>query len=92
LPSRKLIILLPNTLSFNMSAMGMGYSSFGVILFKSLKSTQIQIFPVFFSTGTMFDTHSVYLHGLIKPARRSRSTSSFTLPTISGLKLLIACL
>jgi hypothetical protein len=38
LPSRKLIILFLDALLINVSAMGMGYSSLGVALFKLRKS------------------------------------------------------
>jgi hypothetical protein len=56
---QEVITLLPDTLSTNKSATGIGYSSFGVAQLKFLKSTHICMFPVFFfSTGTMLETQS----------------------------------
>jgi hypothetical protein len=59
LPSKKLITLLPDALSTNKSAKGIGYLSFEVAQLRFLKSTHIRIYPVFFfSTGTMLETKS----------------------------------
>ena len=59
-----------------MSAIGIGYSSLGIALFKSLKSMHTLILPdPFFSTGTMFEIQLAYLQGRIKFAFRSRPIS-----------------
>jgi hypothetical protein len=62
---------------------GIGYSSFGVALLRSLKSTQTRHRPSFFCTSTMLEIHSAYLHGLMNPASNIFSicflTSSKTL-------------
>jgi hypothetical protein len=52
----------------NISATGIGYSSFGVALLRSLKSTQTRHRPSFFCTGTTLEIHSAYLQALINPA------------------------
>jgi hypothetical protein len=80
-------------LSHNTSATGMGYSSFGVAMFRFQKSTHTLILPVFFFlTGTMLDTHLAYQHGHMNFACNSMSISSFTLLMISRLKFLVDCL
>ncbi|PRQ23608.1 hypothetical protein RchiOBHm_Chr6g0263221 [Rosa chinensis] len=63
--------------SIKRSAIGIGYSSFGVAKFKFLKSTHTLILPFFFLTGTALETHSTYLAGLINLACNNRSISSF---------------
>jgi hypothetical protein len=64
LPSRKLITQCPDASLISISAIGIGYSSFRVALFISLKSMQTLIFlESFFSIGTILETHSAYLHG-----------------------------
>jgi hypothetical protein len=63
----KLRILLPVAALINVSAMGIGYSSFGVALLRSLKSTQTHHRPSFLCMGTMLEIHSAYLHGLMNP-------------------------
>jgi hypothetical protein len=45
----------------NVSAIGIGYSSFDVALWRSLKSMQTRHRPSFFCTGTMLEIHSAYL-------------------------------
>jgi hypothetical protein len=67
--------------------MGIGYSCFEVAQLRLLKSTHIHIFHVFFfSTGTMLETESTYWQDCMNLACSSRSTTSFALPMISGLK------
>jgi hypothetical protein len=52
----------------SISIIGIGYPSFGVVLFRAQKSIKIHNFPEsFFSMSTILDTCSAYLHGLIKP-------------------------
>jgi hypothetical protein len=57
LPSRKLITLFHDALLINMSAIGIGYSSLGVALFKLWKSIHSFSLPDSFSTGTILETH-----------------------------------
>jgi hypothetical protein len=65
--------MFPDALLINVSAMGMGYSSLGVALFKLRKSMHTLSLPdSFFSTGTILETHSSYLQGLIKLVSSSR--------------------
>jgi hypothetical protein len=45
----------------------------------------IRIFPVFFSTEMMLETQSAQRHGCMNLTCSNRSTS-FTIPTIFGLK------
>ncbi|KAL5672807.1 hypothetical protein ACJX0J_017113, partial [Zea mays] len=57
-----LIILFLDALLINVLAMGMGYSSLGVALFKLRKSMHTLSLPdSFFSNGTILETHSAYL-------------------------------
>ena len=69
----------------------MGYFSFGVALFRSLKSIHILSFPFFFHTGTMLDIQVAYRQGRIKPARIIFSISSLTIFTIFASIFLGCC-
>src|SRR5438128_9392146 len=89
LPSRKLMTRCPDALLISISAIGIGYSSLGVALFRSLKSMHTLSLPdPFFSTGTMLEIQSVYLHSLIKLALRSQPISSLIRSYILGLNFL----
>jgi hypothetical protein len=92
LPSRKLIIIFPDALLINVSAMGMGYSSLGVALFKLRKSMHTLSLPDSFSTDTILETHSAYLQGLIKSASSSRWISSLIRGRRFGRNILAFCL
>jgi hypothetical protein len=61
-------ILLSAAALINVSATGIGYSSFGVALLRFLKAMQTHHRPSFFCTGTMLEIHLAYLHGLMNPA------------------------
>jgi hypothetical protein len=76
-----------------MSAIGIGYSSLGVALFKLQKSMHTLSLPdSFFSTSTILDTHPVYLQGLIKLASKSQCISFFIRGSKSGRNDLGFCL
>jgi hypothetical protein len=77
----------------NMTAIGIGYSSLGVSLFKLKKSMHTLSLPdSFFSTGTILETHFAYLQGLIKLASKSRRISFFIRGSKSGRNDLGSCL
>ena len=68
----------------NVSATGIRYSSFGVALLRSLKSTQTRHRPSIFCTGTTLEIHSAYRHGLMNPASNIFCTSFLTSSRISA--------
>jgi hypothetical protein len=74
----ELRILLPAATLINVSATGIGYSSFGVALLRSLKSTQARHRPSFFCMGTMLEIHSTYLYDLMNPTSSIFSISFLT--------------
>src|SRR3990170_6697132 len=93
LPSRKLMTLCPEASLISISAIGMGYSSLGVALFKSLKSIHTLNLPEpFFSTGKMLEIQSAYLQGLIKLALSKQPISSLIQSYVFGLNFLADCL
>lgn len=57
---------------------------FGQTLLRSLKSTQILIWPFFFLIGTMLASYVGCLMGLMKPEAMSFSTSSLILTSTFG--------
>ena len=65
--------------STSKSAIGIGYSSFGVATFGSLKSIQTLNFPFFLRTGKILDNPSTYQAVRMNLACKRRSISSFTL-------------
>lgn len=71
-------IACPAVESTSSSIIGKGKGSFGVALFKSVKSMQTLIFPFFFGTATILASHSGYCTSLRNLASNSRSTSWFT--------------
>ena len=77
--SIKDIISCLDAASTSKSAIGIGYSSFGVATFGSLKSIQTLNFPFFLRTGKILDNHSTYLAVRMNLACKRRSISSFTL-------------
>jgi len=91
-PSMKENISYPMVASMRISEIGIGKSSFGHALFKSLKSTHIRICPFFFCTGTMLETHLGYFTSLMKFAAMSLSTSASICGRSSGRYLLCPCL
>jgi hypothetical protein len=69
--------LCPEASLISIWAIGIGYSSLGVALFKSLKSMHtLNLLDPFFSTGTILEIHSAYLRVLIKLALRKQPISS----------------
>ena len=93
LPSRKLMTQCPDASLISISAIGIGYSSLGIALFRSLKSMHtLSLLDPFFSTGTMLEIQSAYLHGLIKVALSSRLISSLIRSYILGLNFRASCL
>src|SRR6266498_4310208 len=92
-PSRKLITLCPKASLISISAIGIGYSSLGVALFKSLKSMHtLNLLDPFFSMGTILEIQSAYLQGLIKLALSKRPISSLIRSYILGLNVWAGCL
>src|SRR6187399_3585557 len=81
----------PAAESINISATGIGYSYFGVALFKSLKSMHTLREPFFLITGTILANHSTYLAVLINLLLSSLSISSLIFDIISGANLLGNC-
>ena len=75
--SSRLITLHPTAMSTNLSILGSGYGSFRQHLFKSVKSTHIHHFPLFFLTITTLASHSRYCIGLMTPVSSSLCTSAF---------------
>src|SRR6266498_1364933 len=93
LPSRKLITLCLEASLISILAIGIGYSSLGVALFKSLKSMHtLNLLDPFFSTGTILEIQSAYLQGLIKLALSKRPMSSLIRSYILGLNFRADCL
>jgi hypothetical protein len=74
----KFRILLPTAALINVSGIAIGYSSFGVALLRSLKSTQTHHRPSFFCTGTTLEIHLAYLHGLMNQSNSELPSSSPT--------------
>ena len=62
----------------NTSAIGIGYSFLGVVVFKFLKFLHTHNLPFFLRIGTILESHSMYLASLMNPACNSLSISSFT--------------
>jgi hypothetical protein len=87
--SKKLMTLCHDALLMSMSTIGIGYSSLGVALLRSMKSMHTLILPdPFFYIGTTLEIHSAYLQGRIKPAFKSRSISSLARSWIFGFYFL----
>jgi len=78
-PSIKEYVELRAALSTKTSMCGSGKSSLGLALFKFRISMQTLIFPSFFGTTTILDTHCGYLTTSRKPAFHYFSSSALTL-------------
>lgn len=78
----------PSNEATRISATGIGYSSFGVVAFKSPKSMQTLKAQFFIITGTIFPIHSTYLVMQMNLHLRSLSISSLIFDGISGAKRL----
>src|SRR6266487_6945906 len=81
----------PAAESTNNSATDIEYSSFGVALFKSLKSIQTLRDPFFLITGTMLANHSTYLAVRMNLHLSNLSISALIFVMISGANLLGSC-
>src|SRR4051812_34878792 len=91
-PSNILRYSKPADESTNISATGIGYSSLGVVAFRSRKSIHTLKEPFFLITSTILAIHLTYLAFLMNLQRRSLSTSALIFERISGGNLLEVCL
>ena len=55
----------------SISMFGSGNASLGYALLRFRKSIQLRIYPFFFLTGTMFESHFGCVIGLMNPVVRS---------------------
>lgn len=90
--SRKDSLWYPVVSSIRSLIQGNVYGCIRQALFKFVKSIHTLIYPFFFGTTMMFDTHLGYSRGFIKLIDNMLSTSSLTLAFLLGAILFDHCL